>query len=624
MPDRKNSQESTAPPAYPDTRSEGSTGPRTSSPLSAQERSEYDTAEYPEFEVHDVVAGYDSDATALVREYEEVSFENVHAPVLKWLPRSPAWVLDVGAGSGRDAAWFAENGHHVVAIEPSRGLRAVGKARHRSSSIKWTNDELPALSKVVRSKLTFDLVWLSAVWTHVPPNSRRRAFRKLVSLMSPGGSMMLSLRHGPPPRGRPMHSAEPGEIEKLAQEHGLQIVGIQHQQDASNRPGITWDVIWLRLPDDGTGALPLLRHIVFKDQKSSTYKLALLRVLLRIADGTGGLVRQEDEYHVDLPLGLVALFWVRAFRQLVAEGFPQHPKGNRHLSFAKDAFHGLGTRSPYDLRIGQQFTGDDAENLVVAIRDAVDCIRRMPATYITYPRSEKPVFPTRRKGPVRLRDSLRLDESFLWSFGTFSVPLNLWQAMSRYAPWIEPAILNEWVHVMRGYERTPTEGAATPWDKYMSALRWLVPDHDTSFVRQLAEDMRKADSGLFCVWTGRRLTHAFDIDHCFPFAAWPCNDLWNLLPSYPATNRRKGDQLPTRHALEEAEPRILDWWDHAYRQGPAINQRFIEECRSALPMAVSDNGDVTLESVFEGVTFQQMVLKRDQQLTEWQPNRAGR
>jgi len=624
LPDRKSSQESTGPPAYPDTGGEDSTGPRTSSPPSAQDRSEYDNPEYPEFEVHDVVAGYDSAATALVPEYEGVSFENVHAPVLKWLPQSPAWVLDVGAGSGRDAAWFARKGHNVVAVEPSRQLRAVGKACHGSSAIKWIGDELPALAKVVRSKLTFDLVWLSAVWTHVPPNGRRRAFRKLVSLMSPGGSMMLSLRHGPPPRGRPMHSAEPGDIEKLAQEHGLQIVSIQHQQDAGNRPGIAWDVIWLRLPDDGTGALPLLRHIVFNDQKSSTYKLALLRVLLRIADNTGGFVRREGEHHVDLPLGLVALFWVRTFRQLVAEGFPQHPKGNSHLSFAKDAFRGLETRSPYDLRIGQQFTGDDAENLVVAIRDAVDCIRRMPATYITYPRSDKPVFPTERRGPVRLRDSLRLDESFLWSFGTFSVPVNLWQAMSRYAPWIEPAILNEWVHVMRGYERTPTEEASTPWDKYMNALRWLVPDHDTSFVRQLAEDLRNGNSGLFCVWTGRRLTHAFDIDHCFPFAAWPCNDLWNLLPSYPATNRRKGDQLPTRHALEEAEPRILDWWGKAYWKGSAVTQRFIEECRSALPMAVSDSGNVTLESVFEGVTFQQMVLKRDQQLSEWHPNPAGR
>ena len=44
-------------------------------------------------------------------------------------------------------------------------------------------------------------------------------------------------------------------------------------------------------PDDGTGALPLLRHIVFNDQKSSTYKLALLRTLVRIADSAGGFAR---------------------------------------------------------------------------------------------------------------------------------------------------------------------------------------------------------------------------------------------------------------------------------------------------------------------------------------------
>ena len=572
----------------------------------------------PQFEVHDVVASYDAAAHALVPEYEQVSFENVHSPVLKWLPQSPAAVLDIGSGTGRDAAWFASKGHNVVAVEPSRQLRAVGKQRHPSSAITWIDDELPALPKIVRSKLTFDLIWLSAVWTHVPPSGRRRAFRKLVSLMSPGGNMMLSLRHGPPPAGRPMHPAKLGEVEQLAQQHGLQIVSVQHHRDAGNRPDITWDILWLRLPDDGTGALPLLRHIVFKDQKSSTYKLALLRVLIRIADSTAGLVRQEDEDHVDLPLGLVALFWVRAFRQLVAEDLPQHPKGNNHLSFAKEAFRRLADCSPYDLRIGQHFAGADAKSLLAAIRAAVNCIRKMPATYITYPGSGDPVFPTQRKHSVRVRDNLRLDESFLWSFGTLSVPVHLWRAMSRYAPWIEPAILNEWVNVMRGYEQAPT-----PSDNYMNALRWLAPDHDTSLVRQLADDVRKDHSGLFCVWTGRRLRNAFDIDHCFPFAAWPCNDLWNLLPSYPTTNRSKGDRLPSRHALEEAEPRILDWWDRAYGKEPAITVRFVDECRSALPMAVSDSDTITLDSVFQGVTFQQMVLQRDQQLSEWDPNPPG-
>lgn len=47
----------------------------------------------------------------------------------------------------------------------------------------------------------------------------------------------------------------------------------------------------LRLPDDGTGALPLLRHVILNDQKSATYKLGLLRALCRAADGAAGPAR---------------------------------------------------------------------------------------------------------------------------------------------------------------------------------------------------------------------------------------------------------------------------------------------------------------------------------------------
>ena len=55
----------------------------------------------------------------LVPEYERLSFEEIRAPVLDLLPECDACILDVGAGIGRDAAWFAANGHNVVAVEPS-------------------------------------------------------------------------------------------------------------------------------------------------------------------------------------------------------------------------------------------------------------------------------------------------------------------------------------------------------------------------------------------------------------------------------------------------------------------------------------------------------------------------
>ena len=158
------------------------------------------------------MAGYDAEAGTLVPEYERLPFEEVHAPVLDLVPESAGCVLDVGAGSGRDAAWFAAKGHQVVAVEPSVEMRAAGKERHGSPDIRWVDDTLPALDKVLRSKLTFDLVWLSAVWMHVPPSTRARAFRKLVSVMSPGGSMMVSLRRGGRPRRSVRWSRQPPPI----------------------------------------------------------------------------------------------------------------------------------------------------------------------------------------------------------------------------------------------------------------------------------------------------------------------------------------------------------------------------------------------------------------------------
>ena len=426
---------------------------------------------------------------------------------------------------------------------------------------------------------------------------------------------MISIRRGPPPLDRPMAPISGAEVEELAKHFGLQIVHKTTSADAAGRLDVSWEVLWLRLPDDGTGALPLLRHVVFRDQKSSTYKLALLRALIRIADGAGGFARlADDEKHVELPIGLVALFWVRASQPLIDNGLPQHPGGNGRLSFVKDGFRALLKSSPYDLRVGQQFSGRHAESLIRALRDAARCIRGMPATFITYPGSSSPVFPCTRGKAVRLRDNVRIDEPFLWSFGSFFVPVHLWQAMSRYAPWIEPAVLSEWVETMRSYEDNPYS-----WDEHLTALNWLEADHDTRDIRNRVEQLRASGSKLHCVWTGSHLKNQIDIDHCFPFAAWPCNDLWNLMPSRPQANRQKGDRLPAPHALEQARPRIQEWWDLAYLSNPTFAERFSEESRSALPMAVSDEGAITTDSLFEGLMIQQLVLKRDQQLAEWAP-----
>ena len=52
----------------------------------------------------DSTAGYAEHGAALVKQYESVRFTDVHGPVLHLMPRRPGLVLDIGSGTGRDAA----------------------------------------------------------------------------------------------------------------------------------------------------------------------------------------------------------------------------------------------------------------------------------------------------------------------------------------------------------------------------------------------------------------------------------------------------------------------------------------------------------------------------------------
>ena len=60
--------------------------------------------------------GYAAQAEALVSQYESIAFSDIHAAILPLLPAPPAHVLDVGAGTGRDAAVFAALGYRGVGL----------------------------------------------------------------------------------------------------------------------------------------------------------------------------------------------------------------------------------------------------------------------------------------------------------------------------------------------------------------------------------------------------------------------------------------------------------------------------------------------------------------------------
>ncbi|MEO0962555.1 MAG: methyltransferase, partial [Pseudomonadota bacterium] len=113
------------------------------------------------------IRGYAADAADLIPRYEALPTETVLGAVLDILPARPCRVLDVGAGSGRNPAWFAAQGHDVTACEPVDAFRLHAAEQYRSSSVRWLNDTLPALDAAKSAGEPYDFVLLSGVWHHV-------------------------------------------------------------------------------------------------------------------------------------------------------------------------------------------------------------------------------------------------------------------------------------------------------------------------------------------------------------------------------------------------------------------------------------------------------------------------
>ena len=169
-----------------------------------------------------VLEEYAHDAERLFESFEEVSSAEVYADVAHLLPALPSRIADIGAGTGRDAAWFAAQGHNVLAVEPTKFFRAAGMALHSSPQIEWVGDALPDLERTLARGEVFDRVILCAVWQHLCDEERARAMPNLARLIAPDGLLIMSLRHGPDEPG--CYPSRREDVVALAAASGLELV----------------------------------------------------------------------------------------------------------------------------------------------------------------------------------------------------------------------------------------------------------------------------------------------------------------------------------------------------------------------------------------------------------------
>jgi len=184
--------------------------------------------------------GYGETADERVQQYESIAFADVHRHMLHLFPTTPSRVIDIGAGTGRDAAAFAGMGHTVTAVEPTLELRSAARRLHGHLPITWIDDSLPDLDSVHALGQRYDLVMLTAVWMHLDESQRERAMGRVAPLLDAGGLMSLSLRHGPVPAGRRMFEVSTAETRVLAARHGLSTVLESEGAALLGGPAVLW------------------------------------------------------------------------------------------------------------------------------------------------------------------------------------------------------------------------------------------------------------------------------------------------------------------------------------------------------------------------------------------------
>lgn len=201
---------------------------------------------HPDSVKRSILDGYASAATELVDRFEAISSAELYSAMAHLLPQAGSTVIDIGAGTGREAGWLAARGCSVLAVEPVAPLREAGSDLHDSPHIEWLDDSLPSLARVLSRGETYRFVLLSGVWQHIDDRERKLAMPVLRRLTASRGCLLMSVRHGPGAATRPCFPASADATIDLALANDFRLT-LRHSaasvQAGNRRAGVTWT--WL-------------------------------------------------------------------------------------------------------------------------------------------------------------------------------------------------------------------------------------------------------------------------------------------------------------------------------------------------------------------------------------------
>ncbi len=316
--------------------------------------------------------------------------------------------------------------------------------------------------------------------------------------------------------------------------------------------------------------------ILQRDSTDTTYKYALLRALVEIAEQESHHVKDHEEGWVKFPLGLVVERWMYFYYLFVARDLPQRngenaKKGaNGQLAFRctfkelTDYYERRGglARFMKDMRTGIPKAIDATfRRLQQQLRETVT---DMPMRYLGKSKYqiEYSIVNFMRHSSTALpkRPLTRLDLISCLGFGVLRREYyELFRAIGGFATGTE-AIFGQWA---RFTERVGRLEGIKLSDAAEALFMSTEDPHATKSAVSVYESLIGKEPGLLCVWS-RAAIHsrgALAVDHVIPYSIWGDNSCWNLMPATRNINSRKGSSIPAPDLIEHRAELITRYWD---------------------------------------------------------------
>lgn len=176
-----------------------------------------------------------------------------------------AWVLDVGAGSGRDMAALLEQGFEALGVEPNAAMRETALRLRPGLAGRLADASLPDLGRPFceRRPQGFDAVVCSAVLMHVEPAGLARALASLAGQLrlpvegetaKQRPALLISLPEMLAERlsgdrdgdGRRVHNHEPARVQTLLAGRGWSLDSASSSDAVLASTGTRWHTLVFR------------------------------------------------------------------------------------------------------------------------------------------------------------------------------------------------------------------------------------------------------------------------------------------------------------------------------------------------------------------------------------------